>query len=154
MYFWSIDKLKEDQRSGKFTEKDRFIYAFIQIALSIIGMQSVRYMSFENSNIWDKIISICLMVVPLVGTYCAYKANGASNGSDFLGRFYSISFVVFVRALVLLIPMFFVLIVYYMYAFPAGEDIVSTPMDTVPFVLWLAFVYLRVCRRISDVNNS
>ena len=154
MYFWKIDRLKEDHKSEAFTEKDRFIYAFIYIAIGVIGFEFMMYVPIENPNFWDKINSTFSILIPLLGTYLAYKANGAHIGSDFLGRYFSISFVVVVRSCLLLIPIAIILLVYYLHAFPADEVIVSTPMDTIPFLLWQTFIYCRVCKHISDVRST
>mgnify|MGYP000541776181 CR=1 FL=1 len=154
MYFWKIEELKEDIKTDNFAEKDRFIYAFIYLALSAIGMEAMMHMPIENPNIWDTINSIGNIVIPVVGTFCAYKSNGASNGTDFLGRFFSINFVIVIRFMTLLIPMFIALFIYYIYAFPGEEEIVSTPMDIIPFQIWFAFLYVRTCKHIGDVKNS
>ncbi|MCP4261241.1 MAG: hypothetical protein GY938_18870 [Ketobacter sp.] len=154
MYFWKIEKLKEDIKTDNFRENDRFIYAFIYIGLGAIGMEAMMYMPVENPNIWDTVNSIGNIIIPIVGTFFAYKANGGANGADFLGRFFSINFVVAIRFIALLIPMFIALFAYYMYAIPEDQDIVSTPADIIPFQVWFAFLYVRTCKHISDVKNS
>ncbi|WP_221799301.1 hypothetical protein [Oceanobacter mangrovi] len=154
MYFWKIEELKEDIRASDFRENDRFIYAFLYLGLSAIGMEVMMYMPVENPNIWDLVDSIGNIIIPIAGTFFAYKANGGANGSDFLGRFFSINFVVAIRFIALLIPMSIALVAYYMYTFPGDQYIVSTPADTIPFQIWLAFLYVRTCKHISDVKNS
>lgn len=153
MYFWKINELKNDITTGNFGEKDRFIYAFICIALGSLGMEAMMCMPVENPNIWDIIGSIGNIVIPVAGTFFAYKINGANKGTDFLGRFFSISFVVSIRFLVLLLPIFVVLLFYYIKTFPE-EEIVSTPIDVIPFQLWLIFLYVRVCKHIGDIKSS
>lgn len=154
MYFWKIESLKEDIKANEFTEKDRFIYAFIYVALSANAMEAMTHMPVENPNEWDSVNSIGNILVPIVGTLFAFKANGAGAGTDFLGRFFSISFVVGIRLLVLLIPMLIALSTYYIYVFPGDDEIVSTPIDIIPFLVWFAFLYVRICKYIGDVKNS
>ncbi|GHF98071.1 hypothetical protein [Thalassotalea marina] len=154
MYFWKIEKLKEDIRTDNVRENDRFIYAFIYISLSVIGMEAMMYMPIESPNIWDTVYSISNLIIPIAGTFFAYKANGGANGSDFLGRFFSINFVVSIRFIALLIPMLIALLAYYMYTFPGNQEIVTTPIDVIPFQIWLIFLYVHICKHISDVKNS
>ncbi|MGF1761507.1 hypothetical protein L4D76_27100 [Photobacterium sagamiensis] len=153
MYFWKIENLKKDIRAGEFTEQDRFIYAFIYIVLSIIGMEAMSFLSVENPNMWDTIGTVGNIVIPIVGTFFAYRANGAGDGSDFLGRFFSINFVVGIRFCVLLIPMIVGLFFYYTYAFSVDEEISSTPIDIIPFQIWLSLLYVRICKHIRDTDN-
>lgn len=153
MYFWKIEALKQDIKSNHFYEKDRFSYAFIFIALSVIGMEAMMYAPIEDPNFWDTINSASNIVIPIVGTLWAFKANGGAKGVDFLGRFFSISFVVTIRFLSLFIPMFLLLIAYYINAFPEDEAIVSTPWDTIPFIIWFALLYFRICHHIAELKN-
>jgi hypothetical protein len=154
MYFWNVERLKEDIKADNFKEKDRFDYAFIYIALSAIGMEATTYMPVESPNVWDSVRSIGNIIIAIMGTFFAYKANGGYSGTDFLGRFFSISFVVVIRFIALLIPMFIALFAYYMYVFPEDQDIVSMPVDVIPFQVWLIFLYICICKHISDVKNS
>lgn len=154
MYFIKINKLKEDIREKRFGEKDRFIYAFIYIFLNTLFIEFSLYFPIEESNIWDNLDSVCTIVITAVGTYYAYRANGGKNGTDFLGRFFSINFVVGIRFLLLLIPMFACLFAYYIYVLPEDHDLLSTPIDTIPFIIWFALLYIRTCKHIRDIKDS
>ncbi|MGI9283659.1 MAG: hypothetical protein ACR2PX_29135 [Endozoicomonas sp.] len=43
MYFWKIESLKDDIRNHRFTEKDRFIYALISVAVSVMAIELMYY---------------------------------------------------------------------------------------------------------------
>ncbi|MEE9337564.1 MAG: hypothetical protein V3U87_05750 [Methylococcaceae bacterium] len=154
MYFWKIEVLKEDIKNGLFTEKDRFIYGLIYIVLCAAGMEAMMRMPIESPNIWDTIGSLGNIAIPLIGTIFVYRSNGGKTGKDFLGRYFSIGFVVSIRFLVLLIPMFAALVAYYIYAFPDEEIIVSTPADKLPFIIWYALLFWRINKHVSDVKIS
>ena len=154
MYFWKIEKLKEEISQNKFDEKDRFSYAFIYIAMTAIFMEAMSYLPVENPNIWDSVNTIGNIIITIIGTFYAYKANGGHQGTDFLGRFFSISFVVSIRFIALLIPMTFALTAYYIFTFPDEQEIVSTPLDIIPLQIWFALLYARTCKHIKDVKNS
>lgn len=51
MYFWKIEKLKEDIKSDNFNEKDKFLYAFIYIAFGVVAMELLSYFPVESPNI-------------------------------------------------------------------------------------------------------
>jgi uncharacterized membrane-anchored protein YitT (DUF2179 family) len=154
MYFWKIDKLKEDIKNNEFYEKDRFLYSVIYVTFCAIGLELMWLIPTENYNLWDSLSSFSNILIVFLGTIYAYKSNGGKNGTDFLGRYFSIGFVVTIRFLVLIIPMFVALVSYYIYAFPEDEDIPSSAIDVLPFVLWYAALYWRIGKHISDVKNS
>ena len=154
MYFWKIGSLKEEIKKGELKEKDRFLYALIYIILSAIGMEAMGLMPINNGTVWDAINSISNIVVVTIGTIFAFKANGGSKGIDFLGRYFSISFVVAIRFIVILIPVIIVLSAYYSFAVTKDPDLNSTAYDTIPFIIWSAAFYWRVCVHIDDVNNT
>jgi uncharacterized membrane-anchored protein YitT (DUF2179 family) len=156
MYFWKIDKLKDHIKKGKLSEKDKFIYAFIYITITTIFVELISYLPvpFEQRNVWDVIDSISYVLIVIFGTLFAFRANGGSNGIDFLGKYFSISFVLGIRFLALLAPIAIMLFFYYLFAFGEEEIITSTPFDTLPFNILLGLLYWRTYIHISDVKNS
>ena len=154
MYFWKIGSLKEEIKKRELKEKDRFLYTLIYIILSAIGMEAMGLMPIDDGNVWDAINSISNIAVVTLGTIFAFKANGGSKGIDFLGRYFSISFVVAIRFVVILIPMIIMLSAYYSFAVTKDPDLNSTAYDTIPFLIWSAALYWRVCVHIADVNNT
>ena len=154
MYFWKINKLKKDITSNKFSEKDRFIYAAIYVVLSASFMELMSLFPIEKPNIWDYIRPIANTLIVLFGFSFAYVSNGGNNGTDFLGRFFSIGFVISIRFIVILIPIFAALAAYYGYYYDENEEIVSTASDNVPFLIWYTALFWRICVHIKDVNNT
>ena len=153
MYYWNIKSLKDDIRNNKLSEHDRFLYALIYVVLGSISMEAMMWMGMDSKNIWDGIATIVNIIIATIGTIYAYKANGGSQGIDFLGRYFSIGFVMVIRFIVLLIPMFFALFIYYYFVFGEQEIIPSTAFDVIPFLIWYAALYWRICKHISDVKN-
>lgn len=145
MHYWKIDNLKDEIRQGELKEKDRFLYALIYITLSAIAVEAMELMPTENRNVWDAINSLSNIVIVTLGTIFAFKANGGSKGIDFLGRYFSISFVVAIRFLVILIPVIIVLLAYYSFAVTKDPNLNSTAYDTIPFIIWSAALYWREC---------
>ncbi|EGQ8047253.1 hypothetical protein HYO05_23050 [Vibrio parahaemolyticus] len=154
MYIWNIKSLKEQIRSGRLTEKDRFIYMFLTLIFTVLGIELALRIPIESGNVWDTISSVSSVLIPILGTLLAYKANGADNGTDFLGRYFSISFVVTVRFFALLIPMFALLFAYYMLVIPENPALVSTALDTLPFIAWQGLLYYQIVKHVGAVKHS
>ncbi len=152
MYFWNIESLKRDIVAERLTEKDRFKYALIYIVFSIIALE---YFQQENSgklNLWLQVEAALNVIIVLLGTYFAYRANGGENGQDFLGRYFSISFVVSIRFSVLLFPMIFVVLMYHS-AFGVESELVSTsPIEICMFLLWTALLYANIVKHMGLRN--
>ncbi|MBR9875587.1 hypothetical protein L3V31_15785 [Vibrio sp. J1-1] len=154
MYFWNIEALKRDIVGGRLTEKDRFVYALIYIVFSAATYEYFQGTNTEYSNLWDKIEAIANVVVVLAGTYFTYRANGANNGRDFLGRYFSLGFVVTIRFLVFLFP---IVILRLMYESPFGvenEATVTTPFGVSLVILWSCFLYVNLAKHMKLVKNT
>ncbi|MCR9423848.1 hypothetical protein [Vibrio sp. RM-69-4] len=154
MYIWNIEGLKKDIKVERLTEKDRFIYMFLTSIFTVLGFEFALRMPVEPRNIWDTINSLSSVLIPILGTFLAYRANGADNGTDFLGRFFSISFVVTVRFFALLIPMLILLSAYYMSVATENDALVSSAEDTLPFIAWLGLLYYQVVKHMGAVEHS
>ena len=114
MYFINIKQLKQDIINKDFTEKDRFIYAFIYIVIYSIFSELSFLGIIENENmpmISDYMTSIGTVLITIIGTYFLYKANGGNDGEDFLGRYFSITWVMVIRLLPLILIMLVGLII-------------------------------------------
>ncbi|MCK6261755.1 hypothetical protein KP803_00545 [Vibrio sp. ZSDE26] len=152
MYFWNIKALKKDIIGEKLTEKDRFIYAFIQFSVYTIAFEYLLSGHVEHSNDWNQFEAMANIAIVLIGTYLIYKANGGENGQDFLGRYFSIGFVVTIRFSVLLIPMVVLLTVYDI-EFRSESDILTTsPLEVFMYILWTIFLYANIAKhmRLKD----
>ena len=152
MYFWKIEALKTDIREGNLTEKQKFIYAFIYIFSCEALLNLAAFTPNLDLNMWDGIYSVSSVIIMTVGTLFAFKANGGSLGTDFLGKYFSIGFVVVIRFGVILIPISAGIFSYSYYAFPEDSDITSSSWDTVPVIVWYAALYWRTVIHIRDVK--
>ncbi|MEZ9368709.1 hypothetical protein AB4140_07775 [Shewanella sp. 10N.286.51.B2] len=154
MYFWKIESLKEDIIQGNLTEKNKFYYALIYIAISVISFELIAYTPVENPNTWDTINSVGNILIAILGTVVVFKCNGGSSGNDFLGKYFSIGFVVSIRSIPILLLMLIALIFYYEITFTQNPELASTPADIFPFLLWYILVFWRICRHVSAIKNS
>ena len=96
MYIWKIDELNQQLISSNLTEPDVFKYLMAWTVLNSLAM--IRYLVPNQYDTYNGIIAV---VISIIGLVFIYICNGGKNGSHLLERYISISWVVFVRFLVL-----------------------------------------------------
>ena len=99
MIFWNIDRLKRQLSKNKTDQKTIFLYLVGLFLFDIIFTLPFLEINYQNSNYllieWS--ISSVSLLVSFIGSY---YANEGDKGEDFLGRFFSIQFVMTIRYLV------------------------------------------------------
>ncbi|MGH1374913.1 MAG: hypothetical protein ACRBCK_01085 [Alphaproteobacteria bacterium] len=158
MYIWNIKALKQDLQADTLGEKAKFVYMFISalIFTAILEISSRIPSEVDYSEDVGWIIVVVDMLVAVLGMICAFRANGGSCGRDFLGKYFSISFVVGIR----FIPLGTALIVLagvingafavtqYEVSDALGSDIIFEAVGT----LIMALFYWRICKHIADIR--
>jgi len=153
MHIWNIEKLKTDIVANSISEKEIFIYTLIYITFSAAVMEVMLWLPETTTNIWDITDSISNVLIVFIGTIAAYNSNGGNNGAQFLERYFSIGFVVAMRFFVILIPLLALLVLYYMYYIPDDEETLTSPIEVIPFLVWYAALYWRICVHIKGVKK-
>ena len=155
MYFWKIDKLKDDIVNNKLTQKDEFLYVIVWFILFEVALTVSAYTGADE-NIYDTISTFLDITISLFGIYYAYLKNGANKGKEFLKRYLIISFVVSIRLIIITIPIFFLISV----AVIATEDLTSLNIDNLEDILVLLYIlianiiYIYLCaKHIKDVAD-
>ena len=150
MYFWKIDRLKNDLVTGILPQNEQFKYLLAVSILVEIAMIPQLYLSH---NWFDVLSSAIGVVITGFGTYHIYYCNGGQNGERFLERYLSLSWVVFIRYSVLvLIPAIVAMIAFYLIYFPLSEIPEDTriPDVVITSVLLIVFYYL-VGRHVREI---
>jgi uncharacterized membrane-anchored protein YitT (DUF2179 family) len=155
MYFWNIEKLKEDIRADRVTEKDRFIYALIYLAFSVISFEFLTHVPFElkSEGARDIAVSAINVLIILAGTIFAFKANGSIDGIDFLGKYFSIGFVLEVRFTVFILPLLAVYLSTDTYVFLEAEA-QPRSWDSILLLAWSSALYWRMYVYIRQISVS
>lgn len=113
------------------------------------------YKAYEDRNEWDNIGSGLNIAIPILGTICAYRANGGAAGAAFAAKYFSISFVVGIRLLVYLTPLMAVVWgAYYWSSFVSGATIQTGWFDVVIYSAWLGAVYASIVKHIRDTTKA
>ncbi len=102
MYFWRIEKLKNELAKHPVSQKKLFAYCLgITLLLFIDGVPQSPENSLSLSQEW---ISWCIyFTTTLISLVSFYLINGGEKGRDFIGRFLSIQFVLQIRYSVFII---------------------------------------------------
>ncbi len=147
MYFWKIEKLKDDLTAGRLSTAEQFKYLLAtEISWSLV---SVPFIS--DTNNWMDVAN-ALIAVPLVGfgTYYLYVRNGGRDGINLFERYMSLAWVMTIRFLVLVVlPVF--IIYFVVYATVAGTLGITTWPDVAIANSLLALFYFLLGRHIRAV---
>jgi len=104
MYFWKIEKLKNDLLKKPLSESESFKYLFATTVLYSLGMTP-----FLENNIWDVYSAIITALITAIGVYYVYKCNKGASGSNFLQKYLSMGWVVGIRwSVFVMIPLMIV----------------------------------------------
>ena len=163
MYLWNIKALKKELTADVLTEPQVFAYFLAMLTLDTLFYELTwLFPGTSETNIWDYVGYAGSVAFTIGGTLVAYRMNGGSAGSGFLARFFPLMWVLTVRFLVFLLPLF-VLAMIPMFYFSealfgteaAGEDFtaLSGYAVIVSWVWFLAFYY-RLAVHMRDVARA
>lgn len=154
MYFWKIESLKQEIKSGSFTDKELIPYVALYAGLYAIGIEFAAYMPYEDVTVWTYVLSVLNVAIPVVGTIYAYTCNGGANGENFASKYFSIGFVIGIRFLAYLIPAMSVLFTYWVIVFGEQEQLPTTFVEVMLFSAWYGLLYVRMAKHIGDTTRA
>ena len=159
MYFWNIKALKKELVANTLTESQVFAYFLTMLALNVIVYESIPlFPNAEETTVWDYAGYVGSVVFTVGGTLLAYRVNGGSAGKDFLTRYFPLMWVLTVRFLVFLLPLFVVALIpmlYFSGTEAADEDSATLSMYVV-ILGWACFLvfYYRLAVHMRDVTRA
>jgi hypothetical protein len=106
MYFWKIEELKKDLISNKVSQRDLLFYLLLDTVLTVGAVEIAGYLPAESFNLWDYIDSVVGTLITTFGTVWVYKSNGGNLGTRLVERYLAIGWVILVRYMTLLVPIF------------------------------------------------
>lgn len=154
MYFWNIKSLKQEIKSGQFSDSRVFPYVVVYAFLYALIIEAIAYLPYEDVNMWTYTLSILNIVIAIGGTFYVYRKNGGANGEDFASKYFGIGFVVGIRFLFYLVPVMVFMSVYWVYAFDEEAIISTTPIEVVLFSFWYALLYYRIGIHMNDTAKA
>ena len=112
MYFWKIDKLVDDFKTAKVSQKEEFKYMLVFTVLMTLITDPV-FSETTPYNLYSAINTIALILVSIWGVYYCYKVNRAGDNKDFIVRVICLGLPVTVRVLTFVLPIIFVGVIIY-----------------------------------------
>ncbi|MCA1767623.1 MAG: hypothetical protein LC639_05330 [Idiomarina sp.] len=149
MYFWNIDALKRDFLQGRFSQTQAFYYLVLMLVLFTLPIGIVG----DNTTVWDKALFWVELAFLVLGTTVVYKANGGRDGREFLERYVSLSWVVFIRLLPLII-LFGIIVSIFRDIFIGDAGYSFTVYDFAAVVLIDFIYYWRLSHHMGDLNEA
>lgn len=149
MYFWNIESLKRDLVFDGLGDRESFLYL-----LWLGSVTAALYaIPFGEENLWDHIDSVVGIAAIGIGTYWLYRCNGGAEGSEFLARWVSLSWVFGIRFTVVAIGVVVVLLVGIEFVFPGTIREESTPVESAGAALVEVVYYWRLGHHVRAVSS-
>ncbi len=150
MYFWRIEKLKQDLVAGAVSERSSLLYL-----LWFGGITTALYLiPLGQLNIWDHVDSAVIVLAFIVGTVYLYRCNLGPSGQDFLLRYISLGWVYSVRFTFLVgIPVIAAgLVAEALLYGEVPQD--STPFESAVLALLEVAYFIRLGHHFSAVSST
>lgn len=159
MYLWKVDKLVEDFKSGKVSQKEELKYMLLFTVLMTLGSDPLLYVG-SSYNKYDSISTILLLAISVLGIYYCFKINSAGDNKDFIVRVMCIGLPVVIRILVFFIPIF-VLVAVLEGLLSEGitvdesniETYETTVYQVIAMVIFVASYYVYLSKKIRAVSS-
>ena len=149
MYIWKIDKLNQQLISSELSEPDAFKYIMANTILYSLAM-----IEYTTPNEYDTYNGILGVFLSIIGVWFIYKCNGGKNGKYFIGRYISISWVVFVRFTVLFLLPAAIAMIAVQELYMGGMTEQTTVMDMTLIIISEIVYFLWLGKHINYVAKQ
>ena len=156
MRFFSLSKVKNDISSGALGEQETFKY---MIAWFIVFCMASFPASPEGASAASYVFWLVSSVVNIWGIKKSYVANGGARGSNFIGRFLALGWVLGIRGLIVFMPTFVLLCVLLgVLIAMAGvlqngvEQVVAEYALFSSLIVYMAWYYSRLCANLRELR--
>lgn len=100
MYFFAQKAVKSKFLQSGFSDRESLPYFVV-----FIGLYSLAFVpNTSTPNIWDYLASAISFALAVLSTLLLYKANGGSDGTQFIQKYVILGWVLALRALIALLP--------------------------------------------------
>ncbi|RLA75284.1 MAG: hypothetical protein DRG11_01915 [Epsilonproteobacteria bacterium] len=105
MYLWKIDKLVDDFRQKKVSQKEQFKYLLLFTIFTLLCSDPFLYVGLPYNN-YDTLQSILILAMSVFGVYYCYKINSQGDNKEFMIRFICLGLPAVIRILAMFLPFF------------------------------------------------
>ena len=148
MFFWRIEKLKQQLAERPLSSRGELPYLVGFVALSTVAL----YIPYTEGQVPAAVDALVGTGVAVAGTIYVYQQNGGENAPFFLQRYFAIGWVVAVRFMAALIGLF---AVYLIGLAVTGWDVPPHSEWYETSVFWVAeaILYYRVGFHARDISR-
>ena len=147
MYFWHIEKVREQLASGAISERTGFKYFMAHIVL-----YSLAYVPIFETEPFDYAVGLLLIPITVGGVLYAHRSNGGYEGENFYTKLFTISWVMTVKLLVAIV-VYFALFGFFTAAAGGKDDLSYNIAKAVLFTLFMLVYYWRIGVHIRHTNQ-
>lgn len=153
MYFWEINKLKEEIHSRSINETSKLLYILIPMMLNYLVIDFVDLWIGQNDyDYWYQLSTVLSSILLITCTVVMFYLNGGKAGNNFLTKYFSISFVGGIRYIVFTLPIVVSYLLYITLDVDPATDPSLKPIDVVAIFIWSCGLYLYICKHIYDIR--
>ncbi len=105
MYFWKVDNLVEDLKTGKVDQKEEFKYMLFFTVLIVLTSDPYVNIGLKY-NIYNALNTIMFFVISIIELYFCYRINSSGDNKDFIKRIICLGLPISIRVFVFSIPLF------------------------------------------------
>lgn len=163
MYLWNIKALKKELVTNRLTEPQLFSYFLAMLTLDTLMYQlATLFPGTEDTTVWDYVGYVASVVFTLGGALVAYRVNGGSVGKDFLRRYFPLMWVLTIRFLVFMVPIFVLATIPMLYFSDAIFDTETAGEDSAALIkyvvvlgwAWALVFYYRLAVHLHAVARA
>jgi uncharacterized RDD family membrane protein YckC len=148
MYFWNINKLKNQLITTGLSKKTAGLYLVAIVTIHIMP----GFFLDNESNLWDKIDTVAFIAFLILGCAYCFIVNGGYSGKDFFKRYLSLSWVFGIRYFcMILLPILMVFYAALNLFFPELPEETQW-YDTTLYVFLTFPFYLFLAEHIREVS--
>ncbi len=149
MYFIRYAPLKERLKDRSIDDREALPYLILFCVLEAIA---TALPGSEFMNKWDYISTGATLLITIWGVMYAYRHNGGRIGYDLIHKFVVLGWVVAIRFLIGVVPVFIAVFALAWHYDFVGEE--STIFDVIFFSVLEIIFYQRIGRHMADTNSN
>ena len=108
MYLWNVNKLVEDFKENKVTEKEKMKYLIVFGVVVTLATDPFISMGIMYS-VMDVINTIAMLIMVVGGTYYCYVINRDADNRDYVSRSLCLGLPIVIRVFIFSIPLMMVI---------------------------------------------
>lgn len=155
MYFWKINKLKEEIHAGSVNEFSYLLYLLVPMVLEYFLFDIYDLWSGPKEyDFWEQSSSVISAAVLIIGLLAMFYLNGGKSGNNFITKYFSIGFVGGIRYVVFTLPIVIAYLMYITFNVDPATGPSLKRIDVVVIFIWNCCLQCYIGKHIYDVRRK